>query len=116
MTFDDGIVKVYIVKNTATSGNKPKYELVAKSQHYFGFETIGITRYRTALQTKSRIEELIHILEDRQIFAEDICILEDGLQYKCGQVQHTTEDGLRITKIELERLVEDYVISKDFQS
>lgn len=113
--FDDGIMKVYSVRNISGAGDKPEYQLFAKSIHYFGFETVGITRYRAALQTKSQINNLVHIWADRHICTNDICILEDGLQYKCGLVQHTTEDGLAITKIELERLVENYVISKDFQ-
>lgn len=114
MTFDDGIIKIYEVKNSAENGKKPKYELFAKCKHYFGFETVGITRYRTAQQTKNKIENLVHVPEDRNIYADDICILEDGMHYKCGLIQHTVVNGMRITKIELERLVENYVISKDF--
>lgn len=114
MTFDDGIIMIYEMKNTANPGDKPSCKLYAKTQHYFGFETVGITRYRTALQNKNKIENLVHIPEDRNIYADDICILENGEQYKCGLVQHLVEKGMRITKIELERLVESYVISKDF--
>lgn len=114
MTFDDGIVRVYAVENIALAGMKPRHGLKFKSQHYFGFETVGITRYRSAMQTQNQISDLIHIWQDRDITAKDICILEDGRQYKCGLVQHLeNEDGLRITKIELERMGEDYVISED---
>lgn len=114
MTLDDGILKIYSVENTAEQGMKPVYGLRFKSRHYFGFETVGIQRYYTAMKTNSRISDLVRIWEDRSITAEDICILEDGKQYKCSFIQHMQdEDGLRITKITLERMNEEYDISED---
>ena len=110
MTFDDGILTIYEVNNTAEPGNKPQIGLVKKSQHYFGLETVGINRYYTALQAKQQIETLVHIWQDRQIHSQDICVLEDGEQYKIVMVQHTDIDGLRVTKLSLERIVEEYDI------
>lgn len=114
MTLDDGILKIYSVENIADRGMKPVYGLRYKSSHYFGFETVGIQRYYTAMKANSRISDLVRIWEDRSITAEDICILEDRKQYKCSFIQHMQdEDGLRITKITLERMDEEYVISED---
>lgn len=113
MTFDDGILKIYSVENIAGKGNKPKYGLKYKSGHYFGFETVGVTRHYAAMQVNSRISSLVHVWQDRNITGEDICILEDGSQYKCSLIQHTEDDGLRITKITLERISEEYVIIED---
>ena len=81
-----------------------------KSKHCFGFETVGISRYYTALQENVQVSDVVHIWEDRKITSMDICILEDGLQYKCAFVQHVMDDGLKITRITLERLKEDYGI------
>ena len=89
---------------------KPKYALKLKSKHCFGFETVGISRYYTALQENVQVSDVVHIWEDRKITSMDICILEDGLQYKCAFVQHVMDDGLKITRITLERLKEDYGI------
>ena len=115
MNFDDGLLKIYSIKNTAPAGDKPVYGLVYHSGHYFGYETIGITRHYTAMKANSRISELVHILQDRSINGTHICILEDGLQYKCSFVQHKRDDttGLDVTVITLERLGEDYAISED---
>ena len=111
MTFDDGILKIYTLENIALPGKKPIKGLRLKSSHYFGFETVGINRFYTAMQANNQIADLVHIWQDRDITAKDICILEDGKQYRCSMVQHTEdEDGLRITKITLERLDEEYVI------
>lgn len=112
MTLDDGILKIYRVKNIANPGDKPVNGMEFKSEHFFAFETVGIQRYYTALQAKSKITELVRIWEDRSITGEDICILEDKKQYKCSFVQHMKdEEGLGITKITLERLEEEYVLS-----
>lgn len=108
MLFDDGILKIYSLENIAQPGEKPKQKLKYKSSHYFGFETVGINRYYVAKQANVQVSDIIHVWLDRTIRVTDICILEDGLQYKCAQVQHVEEDGLRITKITLERLGESY--------
>lgn len=109
MTFDDGILKIYSVIDVSEKGMKPLWKLKLKSKEYFGFETVGITRNYAAMQAGSKIASVVKIWQDRRIETEDICILEDGLQYKCSFVQHTKdEDGLGITKITLERLNEDY--------
>lgn len=114
MTFDDGILKIYTAKDIAEPGMKPNVVLILKDEYYFGFDSISVTRHYAAKQTKSKISNVVHILQDRNILNEDICVLEDGLQYKCDLIQHTeNEGGLPITRITLERLGEEYVISKN---
>lgn len=114
MTFDDGILKIYRTENISEPGMKPVTGLKYRSSHPFGYEAVGINRYYTAMQANIQISELVHIWQDRDITSKDICVMEDGLQYRCQFVQHTeNEDGLRITKITLERLNEEYVIRED---
>lgn len=115
MTFDDGIAKIYRISDEAETGMKPKKMLVKKSMHYFGFETVGITRYYTALQAKKQVDAVIHIWKDGTVTADDICVLEDGQQYTVAQVQNgKDENGLDITKISIGRLDEKYGIAEDF--
>lgn len=117
MTLDDGILKIYSVENAAEPGEKPAYGLKLKSEHYFAFETVGIQRHYAAMQANSKITELVRIWEDRGISGKDICILEDQKQYKCSFVQHMKdEEGLRITKITLERLENEYAVPKAIQA
>lgn len=115
MTFDDGILKIYSIENLAPSGSKPVAGLVYHSSHYFCYERIGITRYYTAKKANSQIENLVSIMQDRSIDSSKICIMEDGLQYKCALVQHERDNdsGLDKTIITLERLGENYVISEN---
>lgn len=114
MTLDDGILKVYSVENVAEPGMKPVYGLKFKSEHFFAFETVGIQRYYTAMQANSKVTDLVRIWEDREVTGKDIRILEDKRQYECSFVQHMKdEEGLRITKITLERLEKEYVVPED---
>lgn len=110
-TFDDGILKIYAVENTAEPGNKPKEGLVYKSSYYFGFEKVGITRYYTAMQNHVKVDEVVHIYQDRSVYANDVVIFEDDLQHWITQVQHTKDDdGIDISVLSLQRLGEDYAI------
>lgn len=114
MTFDDGTLNIYNTENIAPAGEKPITGLVYKSSHFFGYETIGMTRHYTAKQAHVIISDIVHVWQDRNIKSGDICILEDGLQYKCELVQHVlNEDGLPITRITLERLGEEYVLREN---
>lgn len=110
MTFDDGIVKLYMITDQAVPGKKPIRGLTLRESFYFGFDTLGINRYYTALQANQQIESVINIPGwNRVDTATTIAVLEDGLQYKIAMCQPMTDDdGLRITKLSLERLGDEY--------
>lgn len=111
MTFDDGILTIYRTQNTANPGEKPKTELIEKEKYYYGFDTLGINRYYTALQAKQQIECVVNIPGWGNITALDICELENGMQYRIAMRQPSwNEDGLKITKLSLERIDEKYDI------
>ena len=109
MTFDDGIVKIYRTINKGEPGNKPVIGLELKDGFHFGYAELGFTRVYTAMQAKQQVDAVINIPWWNDIRALDICIMEDGSQYRIGLVQPTyDEDGLRIMKLTLERLEENY--------
>ena len=111
MTFDDGILTIYEGTNSAEPGTKPVPALAEKSKHYFEFDTLGITRYYTALQADQKIAAVVDIPGWHNVRTTDICILEDGGQYTVAMVQPTTdEDGLRIMKLSLERVSQTYEV------
>ena len=88
MTFDDGKLEIYRTVNAADPGEKPRMELRYQSSHAFGYETVGISRYYTALQAKEKIRI-------------------EGASFRCAMVQHVLdENGLKITRLSLERLGE----------
>ncbi len=118
MTFDDGIVGVYELTEVRVHGKMSINRLTEKERFYFGYETLGINRYYTALQAKQEIEAVISVPGWNEINANrhiaviadvDGNINPDCDQYRIVMVQPTTDkDGLRITRLSLERIGEKY--------
>lgn len=109
MTFDSGIASVYKATNTAENGKKPKKGLVLIGQYYFGFQTLGVNRYYTALQAHQQLEAVIAVPGWEPVPVEAVVILESGLQYTVRMAQHALdENGLQITRLSLERNGESY--------
>lgn len=103
--FDEGICKICQLENIAKKGDKPQYQRLEKSKHWYEMRVVGINRYYAALQANNSIDYLIRIWQDQTITARDYCVLEDGKQYRITQVQHLlNDDGLKITDLSLERV------------
>lgn len=109
MTFDDGILSIYKTLDVSDPGMKPEIQLELKDQYYFGYGNIGITRFFQAMQANQQISAIVNIPDEGDISTLDICVLEDGKQYKIVLIQpETDENGLRIKKLSLERIGEEY--------
>lgn len=109
MTYDDGIVTICTVTNGANTGDMPQKVLSEKLKSYFSFNTLGIQRYYTALDAKQQIEAVINIPDWQPVQVHDIAVLESGLQYIIQTVQPGWDNnGLKNTKLSLERLGEKY--------
>ena len=111
MTFDDGILRLYQTVNTAPPGKKPVDGLRIKDEYHYGYDNLGISRYFTAMDHNRLIESVINIPDWPPVDTDDIVILENQLQYHIVMTQPTyDEDGLKITKLSLERISENFVI------
>ena len=114
MTFDDGIVKIYSVENNASKGNKPSVMTTYKSSFHFGYDDVGIQRYYSAMSNNQLIECVINIDYDRTIKPYDLVVFEDESVFVIDMVQHPTdEDGLRYTRLSLERAKDEYNFKTD---
>lgn len=116
MTFDDGILTVYRAENTAETGKKPVMRLTEQCRYYYHVEVIGVTRYYQALQANAKVDALVSIQGwDADIQHNDICVLDSadgGEQFKVAVIQKWFDDrGLKIRRLTLERLGENYVIA-----
>ena len=112
MTFDDGIVGIYELRDVSEKGKKPIKKLVLAEKFFFSYDVLGINRYYTALQANQSIEAVINVPGWNDInSARHVAVLENGNQYRITmtQPQHD-EAGLRITKLSLERIMENYAI------
>lgn len=111
MTFDDGILKIYKVENSAPSGSEPVEQLHFKEECYYHQEALGYNRYYTALQAHQKIDMVVDVPDWIDVSANDVCIPENDLQYTVNFVQKSYDDNnLKITKITLGRLGENYDI------
>lgn len=110
MTFDDGIVGIYSLTQTTEAGTKPKKGITLVASFYFGYDNLGFQRYYTALQANQQISAVINIPGWEELDpATTVAVMEDGKQYRVQLAQpQTDENGLRITKLSLERIHEDY--------
>lgn len=114
MKLDSGILSVYRGENKAEPGSKPKmvYTLIWKS--YFGFKTVGVSRFYSAKRAGDRADYLV---ETPRIYAvsaaTDKVILtpfsfnDKKAVYSISQIQHIEdEEGLPATNFTLERMDE----------
>lgn len=105
MTFDDGILTVKTRTNTAANSLMPVYSYTQKAQYFFGFDYVGYNRYFEAMKAQVQIEHVVNVPEWIDIDGADVVELEDGVMYRLAQIQRTwNEDGLKITKLSLERV------------
>lgn len=109
MTFDDGILTVYMRSNTAQAGAMPVYERTFKASYYYGFDYLGFSRYYEALKAQVSLSHVVNVPDWIDIdSAADTVELEDGVNYRVAQVQKLWEqDGLKYTKLSLERITND---------
>lgn len=104
MTFDDGVLEVYRMENTAPPGAMPKETPVLQDRHYFGYDTLGFQRYYTALQAKQQVAAVVNVPLWSDIRVSDLVVLDGGDSYRVQLAQRMKdENGLQITKLTLER-------------
>ena len=116
MTFDDGILTVYRPQNTAGPGDKPQPGLTFRGRYYYGFASLGVTRYYAAMQAGQDVSAIVTVPGWDDIITNDIVVLDDGRQYWAEMVQPETDEfGLRITRITLGVLSVDYQIPTEDQ-
>lgn len=111
MTFDDGILIIYDIQNSASPGKKPIKMLREKTRSYYAFDRIGVTRYYAAKQANQTVEAVVNLPDWIDVCADDVCILQEkpDIQYQIDMVQpEYDENGLKITKLTLGRVGQKY--------
>lgn len=106
-TFNDGMVYIYKLTNTAEPGLRPQYTPTLYRKLMFGYKTIGVKRNYEALQAQVKLDELIQVMLDRHISSQDVAVIED-VQYLIKQVQHKKDTFPSTSLLSLEKLEEDY--------
>ena len=87
--YDDGVVTVYAVTDTAAPGYQPRPQLVKPPKAVLRYEEqrLGLQRYYEALQNQIQVERVIRVQRAGQITNQDVAETEDGRRYRIDLVQ-----------------------------
>lgn len=107
MRFDSGEATFYRATVSATALGQPVETFTELLTEAYSEQKVGINRYYIAKSHDEQIDALIRIHANRQLKAEDICILapythEDGEAYIVRQIQ-TVLDEVQCMDIALQR-------------
>ena len=99
--YNDGVVSIYAVKDTARPGYQPVPTLVQPAKIVLRYEErrLGIQRYYEALQNQIQIERVIRVPRAGRVTNQDAAVTEDGRQYRIDMVQ--TVDGIYPPSVDL---------------
>ena len=109
-SFNDGVVKVYGITNTAADGNMPTEGITLKQTLRYHERTVGLTRYFAALQANIKVQYVLRCPRLRDVSAQDVAIPNDGRQYRIVQVQYPENVDPPVMDLTLEEVVTEYAI------
>lgn len=88
--FNDGIVDIYCIINGAEEGDMPTDKPVFRHHLRFGWKTVGINRYYSAMQNMVIISRAIITPLMADVSTQDIAVI-NGQQYKIEQKQELND-------------------------
>lgn len=91
--FDDGVVEIYAVINTAAPGYAPVPTLATDPSYTLRYEerTFGIQRYYSSKQNQVQIERIIRVPIVPGVNNQQAAKTEDGKIYRIDLVQAVTD-------------------------
>jgi len=106
-TFNDGVVNIYTVGNTAAPGSMPQEGLTLKvGPLRYKERTVGLNRFWAALQNQARVDLLLRVPQIREVSTHDIAIPNDGKHYDIVQIQYPEDIEPPVMDLSLERIKE----------
>lgn len=86
-SYNDGILTVYAVSDTAAAGRMPKKTLTEKISLRYAEQRLGISRYYSAKQNQTEAERVVRVPRAETLTNRDIARTEDGTYYGIEMVQ-----------------------------
>lgn len=102
-TYNDGVVKIYSVRDESELGEAPEPKLELKAIMRFKRRTVGVKRYWAAKQENVQADQLIRVSGLASVSTQDIAVV-NGAQYRIQQVQYPEDAQPRVMDLTLERL------------
>ena len=84
--YNDGIVTIYAVADSAQPGYQPKPTLTKKYTLRYDEQRVGIQRYYEAMQNQVQVERVLRVPRAK-ITNQDIAETEDGVKYRIDLIQ-----------------------------
>ncbi len=86
-SYNDGVLTVYAVSDTAAAGRMPKKTLTEKVSLRYAEQRLGISRYYSAKQNQTEAERVVRVPRAETVTNRDIARTEDGTYYGIEMVQ-----------------------------
>jgi hypothetical protein len=109
-SFNDGVVSIYAVTDTAAAGDKPVMGITLRQTLRYAERTVGITRFYSAKQAGAEVRYVLRCPRLRDISTQDVAVPNDGKQYKIIQVQYPEDVDPAVMDLTLEGLTSLYEI------
>lgn len=90
-TYNDGIVKLYCVQDTAETGRMPVRHETRVVQLDYENRSVGSSQFYQAAQAQIKIEKVIRVQRRSGIDTKMTAELEDGTKYDVARVQLITD-------------------------
>lgn len=103
---DEGKLTIYKLQNTTQAAHMPKEQLVKLTEAYYAVKTIGFNRMYAAKAGNYRLDKLVRAYMTALPEAAKYVILEDGLQYRIGDINVIVDEDA--CDLSLERLEKNY--------
>lgn len=108
-SYNDGVVTIYTVTNSAQPGYQPVPTLTLKCKLRYEEQRLGIQRYYSGRQNQVEIERVLRVPRYGGITNQDVAVTEDGRQFRVDMVQNVTDvypASLDITLAKIEQKIE----------
>lgn len=112
-SYNDGVVMIYSVENTAKPGYKPVEGLNKKVTLRYEEQRLGIQRYYESMQNQIEVERVIRTQRVKGITNQDVAITEDNRQYRIDLIQLVPDSYPISVDITLTRIEQEYEVSND---
>lgn len=106
-SFNDGVVTIYSVENSAPPGYRPAESLTRKVALRYAEQRLGINRLYMSRQNQAEIERVLRVPRVESISNQDVAVTETGKQYRIDYAQSVADVwppslDLSLTKVEQE--------------
>ena len=110
-SYNDGVVTVYAVTDTARPGYQPKPALTPKVTLRYEEQRLGIQRFYSGKQNQVELERVIRTPRLACVSSQDVAVTEDGRQYRIDMVQSVPDIWPASMDLTLAKVAQNYDVS-----